>query len=86
MGLYDMANASNEMREQNIMRLRNLFDHGYIMTVLAAHQRLGYTEATIKKWCRDGDIPLIDHQDEHGTVYVVPLTDQNWPKWLDRAR
>lgn len=80
MALSNMANASNEKRQQNIMRLRKAFDTKQVMTVKAASQLFGYTEVTIRKWCRDGDIPLADPDGKEATV--VPLTDDNGPKWL----
>lgn len=78
--LSDMANASNEAREQNIMKLRRLFELQEVCTVKSASLRFGYRESTIRKWCRDGDIPLMDPGQKVNPV--VPLTDKNQPSWL----
>ena len=78
MSLNNLANASNEKREQRIMQTRRLFDLGHIMTVASAQQKFGYSRSTIIKWCRDGNIPLFDTEKQG---YVVPLTANNRPKW-----
>ena len=49
MSLSDMANASNESREQNIMKLRRLFEQQEVCTVKAASLKFGYRESTIRK-------------------------------------
>lgn len=76
--LSNMATSSNEKREQRIMRLRRMFDDGEVATVMSAVNKFGYSYGTIVKWCKDGNIPLLDT--EKGS-YVVPVTDNNKPKW-----
>ena len=76
--LSNMATSSNEKREQRIMRLRRMFDDGEVATVMSAVNKFGYSYATIVKWCKDGNIPLLDT--EKGS-YVVPVTDNNKPRW-----
>lgn len=78
MALSDMALASNERREQNIMQLRNAFNQQKVVTLAAAAKMTGYTETTIKKWCVDGNIPLFIDNDHT----VVPLTNHNKPRWM----
>lgn len=78
MALSNLANSSNEKREQRIMRLRQWFDHREVVTVKSAENKTGFKPATIIKWCQDGNIPLIGEDGQP----VVPLTDQNRPKWL----
>lgn len=69
--------ASNEKHEQNLLILRNLFDKQQVVTVQAAMQHFAMSEPTIKKWCKEADIPLfIDNQQT-----VVPMTKQNQPRW-----
>lgn len=79
MALSDLATSSNEKREQRIMRLRKWFNEEKVVTVTSAVKKTGYKEATIIRWCTDGDIPLINRNGEP----VVPLTKKNWPKWLN---
>lgn len=74
----NMGLSSNEAREQRIMKLRSDFNHQQIVTVAAAVKATGYSKSTIMKWCKDGNIPLMLNQNET----VVPMTDQNRPKWL----
>lgn len=78
MALSNLANSSNEKREQRIMRLRQWFNHREVVTVKSAENKTGFKPATIIKWCQDGNIPLIGEDGQP----VVPLTDQNRPKWL----
>lgn len=78
MALSNLANSSNEKREQRIMRLRQWFNHREVVTVKSAENKTGFKSATIIKWCQDGNIPLIGEDGQP----VVPLTDQNRPKWL----
>lgn len=78
MTLSNLANSSNEKREQRIMRLRQWFNHREVITVKSAENKTGFKPATIIKWCQDGNIPLIGEDGQP----VVPLTDQNRPKWL----
>lgn len=79
MALSDLATSSNEKREQRIMRLRQWFNNQEVVTVKAAENKTGFRPATIIKWCKDGDIPLIGDDGQP----VVPLTEQNRPKWLE---
>lgn len=81
LALSDLANASNERRLQDIMRLRRLFDDQEVVSVSSAAKRFGYSEKTIIKWCVDGDIPLC-YAD--GST-VVEVTVDNQPKWLGRG-
>lgn len=74
-----MGDASNEKREQRIIKMRVDFNHQVVMTVASAVAHYGYAESTIRKWARDGQIPLIE-SDGHSTV--VPLTSTNTPAWL----
>lgn len=78
MALSDMALASNERREQNIMQLRNMFNQQKVVTLASAVKATGYTSNTIKKWCLDGNIPLFIDNDHT----VVPLTNENKPRWM----
>lgn len=72
LSLYDMANASNEAREQNLMRLKQAYREGKVVTVKSACDYFGYTEATIIKWCKDAKVPLIDTKRHR---YVVPIDE-----------
>lgn len=76
----NMGLASNERREQRIMKLRNMFNHQEVVTVESAVQKTGYSAVTIRKWAKSGDIPLIDT--EHNNQPVVPMHTGNKPKWL----
>lgn len=79
MGLSDMAFSSNEKREQRIMRLRQGFREKKFITVKSASKAMGgYSEATVEKWAKDGDVPLLK---SNGNP-VVPITDENSPEWL----
>lgn len=79
MSLSDMATSSNEAREQRIMRLRQLFLHGKLVTVQSAVNYFGLTRTTIVKYCLDGDIPLVDELNEST---IVAVNDRNRPSWL----
>lgn len=79
MGLSDLANASYEKRQQNIMKLRRLFETKVCFTVPAAASYMGYSRATIISWCKAGDIPLID---PYLQTSVVEITAENSPKWM----
>lgn len=74
-----LGNASNERKLQNIMKLKRLLDFKKVYTVQSAVQKTGYSEQTIRSWCKQGNIPLFDPKKN---TTVVPLTDQNKPKWL----
>lgn len=60
MSIYDMGNASNEARLQNIMRLKRAVKNGQVVTVKSAMNMFGYTRNTIIKWAVDGQVPLYD--------------------------
>lgn len=77
--LSTLGNSSNEAREQRIMKLRNDFSNGTLVTVASVREKLGYAESTIISWAKSGNIPLIKSD---GTS-VVPLTDENAPKWIE---
>lgn len=76
--LTSMGTASNEKREQRIMQLRVDFRKQKVITVASAAAAYGYSENTIRKWAKDGKIPLL----ESGSKTVVPLTFDNTPDWL----
>lgn len=79
MSLKDMSMSSNEKREQRIMLLRKGFSEKKFFTVKAACSAMGgYTERTVEKWAKDGDIPLLRNDGKT----VVPVTDENSPVWL----
>ena len=79
MGLSYMAFSANEKREQRIMRLRKGFREKKFITVASAAEGMGgYSKATVEKWAKDGDIPLLKSNGKP----VVPVTDKNSPKWL----
>lgn len=69
--------ASNERHEQNVLRLKSLFNQQKVVTVASAAQWFAMTERTIEKWCKEADIPLF-YDNEHT---VVPMTKENQPKW-----
>lgn len=69
-----LGDASNEKRNQRIMKLRNAFNDEQVNTLQEAAQLTGYTANTVAKWARDGDIPLVDEQTGQ---LVVPLTATN---------
>lgn len=73
-----MANFSNEKREQQIMVLRRNFNKKKWVTVESVVHGTGYRQATVIKWAKDGNIPLLK---KDGTS-VVPLTTDNRPDWL----
>ena len=79
MSLNDMANASNERRLQTVMRLKQMFRRQQVVTVMSAMQKFGVTRTTILKYCRSGDIPLLDTETR---TTVVAVTDSNRPSWM----
>lgn len=81
MSLSNLANASDEKKMQRIMTLRRLFDLGKIKTVKGAQIKFGYSESTIRSWCKQGNIPLYDNSKQ---TYAVPLTFENQPKWVEK--
>lgn len=78
MSLSDMANSSYEKRQQRIMQVRRWFNEQKVVTVESVMQKTGYSEKTVIKWAKDGDIPLIKKDGNP----VVPLNEQNTPTWL----
>lgn len=75
--LDNMGGASYERRQQNIMKLRNMFNKQEVVTIQSAMAKTGYAEGTIKGWCKDGNIPLFTDNDHT----IVPMTNENKPKW-----
>lgn len=69
-----LGDASNEKRNQRIIKLRNAFNDEQVNTLQEAALLTGYTVNTVAKWARDGNIPLVD--DRTGQL-VVPLTVKN---------
>lgn len=80
--LDNMAHASNERRNQNIMKLRQAFNDEKYNTISQAAKGTGYTYQTVKKWAIDGDIPLFD---ENGTS-IVKITEDNQRKVNEKRR
>lgn len=80
MSLTDMALASNEAREQRIMKLRRDFNNKKYITVQSVVNGTGYVYNTVLKWAIDGNIPLLGNDGKP----VVPLTEENTPRWLKR--
>lgn len=78
MSLEDMAQASEEKKLQRIMRLRNDFNHRKVITLRSAVARYGYSLPTVKKWAKQGNIPLLQDNGEP----IVPVTEDNSPAWL----
>lgn len=76
-GLKNLGNISNEKKEQRIMILRQLFKTGNVLTVTGAAKYFGLSEATILKYCKVGDIPVLDHDGKA----IVPMTKSNRPDW-----
>lgn len=74
-----MGLSQNEVREENIMMLRNQFNLGKVITVKSATKSFGYTKQTIISWAKQGNIPLLISNQET----VVPLTSKNKPKWMN---
>lgn len=75
MGKLDLlGDASNEKRNQRIILLRNAFNDEKINTVQEAAQISGYTANTVRKWARDGNIPLMDEKTD---LPVVSFSDDN---------
>lgn len=68
---------SNEKMVQNIMRLRQQFNAQQVVTVESAVKRMGYSESTIIKWAKKGNIPLL-----YKGSTVVPQTAENIPDWM----
>ena len=61
MSLKNFALASNEKREQNIMKLRNGFYKREYYPIDGARTKMGgYTYKTVEHWAKDGDIPLFN--------------------------
>ncbi|GAW64668.1 hypothetical protein FC65_GL001771 [Ligilactobacillus acidipiscis DSM 15836] len=69
-----LGEASNEKRNQRIIKLRDAFNDERINTVQQVAKLSGYTVKTVAKWAQDGNIPLLD--EENGAT-IVPLTKQN---------
>ncbi|WHS19647.1 hypothetical protein O2U01_05920 [Ligilactobacillus salivarius] len=80
--LDNMAHASNERRNQNIMKLRQAFNDEKYNTISQAAKGMGYTYQTVKKWAIDGDIPLLD---ENG-ISIVKITEDNQRKVNEKRR
>lgn len=76
--LSALGGASNEAKEQRIMKLRNDFNSGKVVTVASVRKLTGYSITTILNWAKQGDIPLIKDNGES----VVPLTDKNMPAFM----
>ncbi len=70
--------ASNERKEQNIMLLRQAFNQQKVITVEAAAKYFAMSQATILKWCREGNIPLLAEGQP-----VVEMSPENRPSWLN---
>ena len=62
-----------------MMRLKVAFNKGEIATVMSACHLFGYSETTIRKWCKDVNVPLYDTVRKD---YVVPVTKENTPNWV----
>ena len=77
--LSNFVLAINEAKEQRIMRLRNMFNKQEAVTIQAAAMKTGYTVGTVRRWAKEGNIPLIDGDTGDS---VVPMTEKNRPKWL----
>lgn len=69
-----LGDASNEKRNQRIIRLRNAFNDEQINTVQQAAKLTGYTVKTVSQWAYDGDIPLLDQETK---ATIVPRTAKN---------
>jgi len=79
MSLDNLANASNEKREQNKMLLKQNFNKQVWVTVQSVVNATGYSKSTIEKWAREANVPMIKQDGQP----VVPLTDDNKPAWLE---
>ncbi|KRM13305.1 hypothetical protein ABTQ33_03700 [Paucilactobacillus suebicus] len=74
MGKFDnLAAASNEHRNQNIMLLRQGFNDEKYNTLEDAVNATGFTLKTVTSWAKDGNIPLLDN---NGAT-VVTVTSEN---------
>lgn len=71
--LDQLGTASNERRTQNIMKLRNNFNHEKYNSITDAVQDTGYSYKTVVSWATEGNIPLLDENDRP----IVPPTPQN---------
>lgn len=71
-----LGTSSNEKKTQNIMKLRSDFQKREVVTVLSAVKKYGYTEETIIRWAKEGDIPIF-----HNGKPVVRMHVDNKPKW-----
>lgn len=78
MALSDMATAANERLNQRVMVLRRNFNEQKWVTVKSVMQATGYTEATVLKWAKKGNVPLL----KDDGAPVVPLTKANRPRWI----
>lgn len=78
MTLSNMANASNEKFNQRVMILKRNFNDQKWVTVQSVMQATGYTEATVLKWAKAGNVPLL----KPDGAPVVPLTKANRPRWI----
>ena len=71
--LSNLAISSNEKREQRIMLLRAKYNDEKYNTVEDVVNDTGYTDKTVRKWAIDGNIPLIDTNNQT----IVPITFEN---------
>lgn len=78
-----LGEASNEKRNQRIMKLRNAFNDERVNTLQEAAKLSGYTVTTVVKWARDGDIPLLDEQTGQP---IVVLTAANQRRINDKVQ
>lgn len=74
-----MGLASNEAKEQRILLLKKWFNNQEVITLQSAVKKTGYTEATIRKWAIQGDIPLWDTAKK---TSIVPINSKNKPSWM----
>lgn len=72
-----MGDASSLKRLKRIHQLQVDFHHGDVLTVKSAVNRYGYRRATIEKWAKDGDVPLVNDLILDHTVTIVPVTEKN---------
>ena len=77
--LQNLGNISNEKKEQRILILHSLFKAGNVLTITGAAKHFGLSEATIIKYCKAGNIPMLDHAGQA----IVPMTEKNRPDWWD---
>ncbi|OYP91319.1 hypothetical protein [Ligilactobacillus salivarius] len=71
--LSNLAISSNEKREQRIMLLRAKYNDEKYNTIEDVVNDTGYTDKTVRKWAIDGNIPLIDTNNQT----IVPITFEN---------